>query len=187
MDGSEAVSDPLVDVAEDARRIRQPEVVPPADEIAAQLRDNLLDAPTARPLRDEADALLHGLKGLARDPAFHHTSRTTPKGIAKDFAIPPEVHGAFRLVDAEPELCVEPPEQPHHALARTPRPHVDVAIVGVAHEGVSAFLQLLINFVEQHVRKQRREGTALRRSLVPFHHHPVRQNSGAKVAADESQ
>jgi hypothetical protein len=52
---------------------------------------------------------------------------------------------------------------------------------------MSAPLQLLVDFVEQHVCEQRREWSTLRRSLVPFHHDPVRHDSGVEVAADEPQ
>jgi hypothetical protein len=52
---------------------------------------------------------------------------------------------------------------------------------------VTALLQLLVDLVEEHVREQRRQGPALRRPLVPFHHHPVRQHAGFEIAADEPQ
>lgn len=47
--------------------------------------------------------------------------------------------------------------------------------------------RLSIDFVEERVRKQRREGSALRRSLVPIHHDPRCHDAGIEVATDEPE
>jgi hypothetical protein len=43
----------------------------------------------------------------------------------------------------------------------------------------------LSHHVEQHVRQQGRQRTALRRALVPFHHHAGDQYPGVQIATDE--
>jgi hypothetical protein len=75
----------------------------------------------------------------------------------------------------------------HHAFARPLGPHVDVEVVGVAHERVTALLQLFVHVVQQHVRQERRQRPALWRALVTLHHHPVRENPRVEVAANEPQ
>src|SRR5512138_584818 len=64
----------------------------------------------------------------------------------------------------------------HHALAGALTTHVDIAIVGVAHEAVTSVLELAIELVEHDVAQQRRQRTALRRSFVGADHHSIRHH-----------
>jgi hypothetical protein len=82
---------------------------------------------------------------------------------------------------------IETTHRLHHAFARPLGPHVDVEVVGVAHERVTALLQLFVHVVQQHVRQERRQRPALWRALVTLHHHPVRENPRVEVAANEPQ
>ncbi len=84
-------------------------------------------------------------------------------------------------------MPVNTPKRTHHALTRSLRPHVHVAVIGVASKRISALLKFLVDFIEKHVCKHRREWSTLRRSILPFHHHARRHNAGSEVAADESQ
>src|SRR6266508_3655470 len=52
---------------------------------------------------------------------------------------------------------------------------------------MSASLQFLVDFIQQHIGCQRRQGTSLRSSLVPLYHHTVRKDSRVQVATDEPQ
>ena len=181
------VTDPLVKAVEHAGRIGEPEILLPAPEVAPQFRDDPIHGSSTVPGGDLPDTFLHRCKGLRRDAPLHLPSRGHPETVAQELPIPRSRHRALRLVDPEPEPRIEPPQRLHHVLACPPGPHVHVAVVGVAHEGVPALLQLLVHLVEEHVRQQRRKGAALRRPLVPLHHHPVRHDAGLEVAADESQ
>src|SRR6266481_730371 len=74
---------------------------------------------------------------------------------------------ALRAVD----LQLEAPGQKafdarHDPLPRSPALHIDIAVIGVADEAMTAPLQFLVQYVQHQVRQQRRERTALRRSLV---------------------
>jgi hypothetical protein len=56
---------------------------------------------------------------------------------------------ALRLVDPEPEaLGQESFDARHHPLAGSPAAHVDVAVVGVAHEVEAARFQFLVQYAE---------------------------------------
>ena len=76
------------------------------------------------------------------------------------------------------------------AITRSPArltAHIDVAVVGVAHEAMAALLQFLVQHVQHQVRQQRRERAALRRAFLrradqPSFHHPRGQK-----AADQLQ
>jgi len=54
----------------------------------------------------------------------------------------------------------------HHSLACLLAAHIDVAVVGIAHEAVAALLQFLVQHVQHQVRQQRRERATLRRALL---------------------
>jgi len=52
---------------------------------------------------------------------------------------------------------------------------------------VPAPLQLLVHLVQEHVRQKRRQGSALRRSLVPLDHHAISEHARVEVAANEPE
>ena len=75
----------------------------------------------------------------------------------------------------------------HDPLSRHSRPHIDVAVVGVAAEAVASRLQHLVEVVQEQVGEQRRERATLGRALVSpradaLSHHPRFQE-----AADDPQ
>ena len=49
----------------------------------------------------------------------------------------------------------------------------DYAVVGIAHKRMSAFLQLLVKFVENDVTKKRTEWTALRCTYIALLHYTI--------------
>ena len=63
-------------------------------------------------------------------------------------------------------LARKPFDARHHPLARPLTAHIDVAVVGVAHEAMAALLQFLVQHVQHQVRQQRRERSALRRAFL---------------------
>ena len=57
----------------------------------------------------------------------------------------------------------------------------DYAIVSVTHERMSAFLQLLVKFVENYITKDRAEWTALGRTDIVFLHDTIDHDSCFKI------
>jgi hypothetical protein len=75
----------------------------------------------------------------------------------------------------------------HDPLSGSFGPDVDVAVVGVTNEAVTSALQLLVQVVQQNVREQRAEGSALGRSLLRCHDYPIEQDACFEVAPDQAQ
>ena len=75
----------------------------------------------------------------------------------------------------------------HHPLARPLAAHIDVAVVGVAHEAMAALLQFLVQHVQHQIRQQRRERPALRRAFLRRADQPIRQHARSQKAADQLQ
>jgi hypothetical protein len=46
--------------------------------------------------------------------------------------------------------------------------HINVAVVGVAHEAMAAFLQLLVQDVQHQIRQQRREDSPYAKGNLTF-------------------
>jgi hypothetical protein len=135
------VADPLVEAVEDVGRIRELEVPLPASEVTPQLHDHDRNGPATVPCSHLPDALLHRFKSLGRDAPLHHSSRSHPEAVAEEFSVLRSRHRTLHLVDAQPESSVQTPKRRHHVLARPSQPNIHVAIVGVAHEGVTALLR----------------------------------------------
>ena len=89
------------------------------------------------------------------DATFDDSSRSHPKAEAQELAIPHPRHRTLGGVDLKPELRVEADQRLHDSLRRSLRPHVHIAVIGVARKAVSASLQLLIHLVQQHIRQER--------------------------------
>ena len=102
---------------EDAGRLGQLEVLLPAGNVGAQGLDYLVQASAAGPRRELTDSVPHRLQRLVCDapaglPRFLGRGREAQELTRLDPS-----DRAFRLVDAEPELGVEPSEEPQHTLA----------------------------------------------------------------------
>ena len=57
----------------------------------------------------------------------------------------------------------------------------DYTIISISHKRMSAFLQLLVEFVENYVTKKRTERTALGRTDIVFLHDTIDHNSCFKI------
>jgi len=119
------------------------------------------------------DALLERRDRLVGHSALDRAARGHPKGIAQELATERAGHRALGLVDREAQPAVEPPQQGHHPLACLPAADIDVRIVGIAHEAMASAFQLLVHVIEQDVRQQRRQRTALRRPHHPLLDHAI--------------
>jgi hypothetical protein len=52
---------------------------------------------------------------------------------------------------------------------------------------MTAPLQLLVHFVEQNVGQQRRQGAALRRSLMPFLHYAIAHDAAVQIRSNQPE
>ncbi len=148
---------PLIHAFEYLRRVGEAKIRPPSHEIAPQSRHHVHEAFPAVPRRDLPDALLQYRQGFRCLSALHDLSRRDPETEAQEGALPHRNHGTLGRVDSELVLCVQAHQALHHALPRSLRPHVHIAVIGVAHEAVPASLQFLVHPVQQHIRQYRRE------------------------------
>ncbi|MGY4623878.1 hypothetical protein ACVWY3_001634 [Bradyrhizobium sp. USDA 4486] len=82
-------------------------------------------------------------------------------------------------------LFEEPFEAGQHPLARLLTAYIDIAVVGVAHEAMAAFLQFLVQHIQHQVRQQRRERSALRRTLLRRADQPCLHHTRSQEATDE--
>src|SRR5882672_6199048 len=123
-DGAQPPPDPFFKRAQHRRRLAEAEVAAPPDEVDGQLLDDLREASSTRVA--EAQELADARLG----------NRT------------------LGLVNLQPEaLCKESFDADHHPLARTLTAHIDVAVVGVAHEAMTALLQFLVQHIQHQVRQ----------------------------------
>src|SRR5262245_34053330 len=129
----QSATHPAVEPREGPRSFGQAIVGLPPDQVAPEVSDDLLDASPAGPSREVSDPPLHLAKGLLRD-AQPDGSSTREEAEAEEFPQPRPRDRTLRLVDPQPELGVEPPQRLEDAFARSPGPHVHVAVVGVARE-----------------------------------------------------
>ena len=72
--------------------------------------------------------------------------------MAKELAFPNRSDGALFAVDAQPEFGFQKPyHRFHHSLSCHHRPHVDVAVVGIAAKAMAPTFQFPIEVVQQNV------------------------------------
>ena len=99
--------------------------------------------------------MLPPFKGLRRNAASDLAPCGYPEAVAQELAAPHPRHRTLVLVDPEPELRVPLPQGDQHSISRSLRPHVHIAVIGVADERMPASFQFLVHFVQEHVRQQR--------------------------------
>ena len=113
--------------------------------------------------------------------------RTAPEAKAHEVPLFWSGHGALGPVHLEPQPPLDESDHArHHPVPGALASDVDVAVVRVAHEAVAAPVELAVELVQHDVAQQRRQRTALRRSLVRAHHHSVgHHHLGLQHLADE--
>ena len=95
-------------------------------------------------------------------------------------------HRAFGGVNLEPEFTREEvADALHHPMTRSFAAHVDVAIVGVAHERQAPLFQFPVQLVEDEVGEQGRKRAALRSTLFRRPYQAVLQNPGVEKRPDQ--
>jgi len=97
---------------------------------------------------DLADFLLSALDALGSDPKL--TVQEEP--MAEELAFPDRSDRTLETVDAQPEFLFQKPgDRFHHSLPCRQRLHVNVAIVGVATEVMTAAFQFLVEIIQQQI------------------------------------
>lgn len=96
--------------------------------------------------------------------------------------------GTLGLLAVDPQLQVtlyELGDAVPYTLHRTTAPTEYKAVVGIAHKGVAASLQLLVKLIQQDVGKQRTQRAALRSALTGRLHLRANHHACVEVAVDE--
>ena len=184
--GTKPTPYPLVEAAQHRGGLAEPEVAPPSNEVARQLRNKTRETDALRAARQLPNPRLEPCQRLRRKaPPGPPTNREAEAQKAAPRRTSHRALGRVHPQSQTPgkEAC----HACHHPLARPPRPHVDVAVVGVAHEAMAATLQLLVHNVQHQVRQQRRQRAALRRPFDSRTHQTAHQSARAQKAANHPE
>src|SRR5665213_427145 len=183
-DGAQPPPKPLVKPAQHRRGLAEAEVAAPPDQVDGQLLDDLREAAAAHAPRQFPNSCLEAGDRLRR----YAPSRFASAGEAEAQELADARLGdrALGLVDLQPEALFEEPfDAGHHPFARTLTAHIDVAVVGVAYEAVTALLQFLVQHIQHQVRQQRRERSTLRRAFLRRADQSSLHRTRGQKAADE--
>src|SRR5271157_3543619 len=119
----------------------------------SQLFHCRFDADALGPSRDLPDSPLEPFQSLWRNRALD--VRTSREAEPKELPFLRSRHRALCLVHFELQLlCDESFDALHHPQTRPFAADVDIGIVRISHEAVSAALQLAIEFIEHDVAQQ---------------------------------
>jgi hypothetical protein len=181
-DGSQPPPSPLFKLAQRRRSFAEAKVAEPSSEIDGQLFDNLC--------KTSAPGAPCELPHSRLEPDYRLWCKAPPRvwptreAEAQEFPSLRFGDRALRLVDFELEARGEETLNAcHHSFACSLTAYIDVAIVGVTHETMTALLQFLVQDVKHQIRQQRRErpplrGPLLRRSDQPIEVSIPRQSRG---------
>src|SRR6202790_4265741 len=151
-DGAQPPPDPLVKCAQHRGGLAEAEVAAPSDEIARQLLGDLREALPARAPRQLPHFRLKAGDGLRRDPAPGLLSAC--KAEAQELADTRPGDRALPLFAPQLEtLGQEVLDALHHPLARPLAAHIDVAVIGIAHEAMATLLEFLVQYVQHQIRQ----------------------------------
>src|SRR5688572_29105523 len=89
---------PPIQLAKTSGRVSDAEVLPPSDQIRAQLGDDLFDAAARVALRNPPHSLLHLTKGFGRAPSGCQVRAPRRRASRSDAVAPPEAGSARRAV-----------------------------------------------------------------------------------------
>src|SRR5689334_19274885 len=132
-DGAQPPPGPFIKCAQHRRGLAEAEVTAPAGQVDGQFPDDLREALSARAPRQPPDSCFEAGKRLRCDAP----PRVFPAGKAEAQELANAWLGDRTLGFVDPQLEAfgqERLDARHHSLARLPAAHIDVAVVGVAHE-----------------------------------------------------
>ena len=104
LDCPHTVADPFIQATKDFRRVRQPEVAPPAQQILPKLLRYLNHTPSTGPAGYLPNAIFHPHKGLTGDSNASDHSWSRPEGKPKEGTISRSINRTLGLVDLEPKF-----------------------------------------------------------------------------------
>jgi hypothetical protein len=117
----------------------------PSNEEQVEFDDHLRQTNAPVPAGNLSDALLGALDALGSDPKL--TVQEQP--VAEELSFPDLGDGALDAVDAQPEFLFQKlGYRFHHSLPRRQRSHVNVAVVGVATEAMTAAFQFPVEIIQ---------------------------------------
>ena len=143
--------------------------------VSDELDRSATDADPARPARSAPRT--RALKPLQAPRAHINPAGGSAPVVrcesSKNFRSCGSSHRTLRFVDLQPKLRRhEATHAGHDPFACTLTANVDVAVVSVAAESMASTCQLLVKLVQHQVAQQRRQRSALRRSLGDRTHQP---------------
>ena len=104
--------------------------------------------------------------------------------VTKERAIPRPVDCTLGMIDTKLQLRLKiPGDARQDAMATDSATDVNVAIVGVTAEAVSASLQLFVEIIQEDVRQQWTQRTALRRALGSLRCDPGGHHACTQISA----
>ena len=160
---SEFTTNPLVEANKLSFTSGQLEIRQPADAIRVQLPDSFLEWNRSVALQQKTHLGFEPVQARG----CYRESAALQEPIAQEFALVHVIDRAFPLVYAQFQaLRQEGRDRFHHPFASLQTVHIDVAVVRVTAERVAPLLQFFVQVVQKQVGQERRQGTALRRSLV---------------------
>lgn len=151
-DGAQPPPDPFVKCAQHRGRLAEAKIAAPANQVDGQLLDDLREASSARASRQFSDLRLEAGQRLRRDaPSWLFPAGEAEAQELADAGLGDRALGFVDLqLEALGEELLDADQDP---LTRLPAAHIDVAVIGVAHEAMAALLQFLVQNVQHQVRQ----------------------------------
>jgi hypothetical protein len=146
-----STSEPLPQFLKHAWGFASPEVADPSAEIFRYIMDHPGETYPSCPTRKFPNSLLESHDRFRRQAPLRLL--VIREAESQEFPFPWSSHRALRTVHSQLELRREESRHAaHHSFTGPPTADVDVAIIRISCEPMSASLQLLIQFVEYDVR-----------------------------------
>ncbi len=125
-------------------------VATPAVKVTTEVLDHVFHASPAVPIRQLPDSFFEPGQRLRRDAA--PGALVLREAESEELPALGSAHCAFRCVDLQPETVgQEARDACQHPFPRALRRHVDVAVVRIAAEPVTATFQFLVKVIQEQV------------------------------------
>src|SRR5947208_2113712 len=184
-DATQAPSDPAIQRWQRAP-LAEAEAAAPTAYKRVGAGDHLLQADAPMPPGQFANPVFepgHGLVGNAPPERRIILDRE-----AEERPVPRSGDGTLRRIDLQFEAPFDEAGQARHdPSASLFTADVDVTVIRVPHEPVAATLKLAIQFIQDEVREQGRERTALRGPFPAPLEQPAIERSGGQVSPDHPE
>src|SRR5215831_15021623 len=182
-DATQAPSDPAIQRWQLAP-LAEAEVPGPSPHKRVQVGDHLLQADAPMSPRQFANPVLEPGHGLVGDASPEAWVILDPE--AEERPVPRSGDGTLLRIDLQFEAPFDEAGQARHDPSASVS-DVDVAVIRVPHKTVAATLKLAIQFIQDEVREQGRERTALRRPFPALLEQPAIERPGGQVSPDQPE